>query len=145
VFVLFVEIPCRVSIEVLPVSVFVARNLGRSPGAANFKDQIELGYRTRHNHHSIDASRLEQGRSALVEPVPLDSRLGVVLAGVVSGRGGLASEIKSWIGRQRRPVERATGATNENVLEGKTLEPLDELMRYWAKDGKTWRMNSPYL
>ena len=93
-FVLFVEIPCGVPVEILPVSVFVARDLGRSPGSENFKDEIELGYRTRHNHHSIDASRLEQRSAALVEPAPLDFGLGVVLAGLVSRRNGAASGLK---------------------------------------------------
>ena len=90
-FVLFVEIPCGILVEILLVSVFVARDLGRSPGFENFKGEIELGYRTRDCHHCIDASRLEQPSAALVEPAPLDFGLGVVLAGLVSGRNGSAS------------------------------------------------------
>jgi hypothetical protein len=142
VFILFVEIPRGVPVEILPVSLFVARDLGRSPRSANFKNEIELGYRTRHNHYSIDASRLEQRSTALVEPASVDFGLGVVLADVVSGRDGVASEIKGRIGRQRRPVERAPG-TNRNVVEARHQDPLvwtDEIL---AKEGKTWRMNSP--
>jgi hypothetical protein len=46
--------------------------------------------------------------------------LGVVLASVVFGRNGLASEIKGWMGKRRWSVERrASGATNRNVIEAK--------------------------
>jgi hypothetical protein len=144
VFVLFVEIPRGVPVEILPVSVFVARHLGRPPGSENFKDEIELGYRTRHNHHSIDASRLEQRSAALVESAPLDFGLGLVLAGVVSGRDGLAREIKGWIGRHRRPVERAAGTTNGDVLEAKfTFTNLTCEMQLFPGE-KTCQVNSPY-
>jgi hypothetical protein len=117
VFVLLVEIPCRVPIEVLPASLFAARNLGTSPGFANFKDQAELGHSTGNNHHGIDGSGLEQRSSSLVGAATVDSGLGVVLAGVVSGRNGTESELEGRIGRQRRPVERAAGTTNRNVVE----------------------------
>jgi len=123
VFVLFVEIPCRVPIEVLPTSLFGARDLGSSPGFANFKDEVELGHNAGNNHHSIDASGLEQRRSSLVGTASVDSGLGFVLASVVSGRNGTASGLKGWIGRQRRNVERAAGTTNKNVVEAKTSEP----------------------
>ena len=123
-FVLFVEIPCRVPVEVLLTSLFGARDLGRSPGFANFKDEVELGHSAGNNHHSIDASGLEQRRSSLVGTASVDSGLGFVLASVVSGRDGTASEQKGWIGRQRRNVERAAGTTtNKNVVEAKTSEP----------------------
>jgi hypothetical protein len=88
VFVLFVEIPCRVPIEVLLTSLFGARDLGSSPGLANFKDEVELGHSAGNNRHSIDASGLEQRRSSLVGAASVDSGLGFVLAGVVSGRHG---------------------------------------------------------
>jgi hypothetical protein len=136
VFILFVEIPRGVPVEILPVSVFVARDLGSPSGFTNFQDEVELGYRTRHNHHSIDASRLEQRSAALVEPAPVDSELGVVLASVVSGRDGLACKIKDQIGRQRRPMERATGTTNWNVIEARHQSPLVGLMRSWPRKGK---------
>jgi len=123
VFVLFVEIPCRVPIEVLPTSLFGARDLGSSPGFANFKDEVELGHSVGNNHDSIDAFGLEQRRSSLVGAASVDSGLGVVLAGVVSGHNGAASGLKGWIGRQRRPVERASGTTNRNVVEAKASEP----------------------
>ena len=122
-FVLFVEIRCRVSIEVLPASLFAARDLGSSSGFANFQNEVELGHRTGNNRHSIDASGLGQRSSSLVGTATVDSGLGVVLAGVVSGRNGTASGLKGWIGRQRRPVERASGTTNRNVVEAKTSEP----------------------
>jgi hypothetical protein len=123
VFVLFVEIPCRVLIEVLPAALFGARDLGSSPGFANFKDEVELGHGAGNNHHSIDVSWLEQRRSSLVGTASVDSGLGFVLASVVSGRNGAASELKGWIGGQRRPVERAAGTTNKSVVEAKTSEP----------------------
>ena len=122
-FILFVEIPCRVPIEVLPTSLFGARDLGRSPGFANFQDEVEVGRRTGNNRHSVDASGLEQRSPSLVGIATLDSRLGFVLASVVSGCNGAASELKGWIGRQRRNVERAAGTTNKNVVEAKTSEP----------------------
>jgi hypothetical protein len=121
VFVLFVEIPCRVPIEVLPVSLFGARHLGTSPGFANFKHEAELGHRTGNHHHGIDGSGLEQRSSSLVGTAAVDSGLGVVLAGVVSGRNGTESELKGRIGRQRRPLERAAGTTNRNVVEAKVM------------------------
>jgi len=86
VFVLFVEIPCRVPIEVLPTSLFGARDLGSSPGFANFQDEVELGHSTGNNHHSIDASGLEQRGAALVGTAAVDSELDPDLAGLVSGR-----------------------------------------------------------
>src|SRR5271170_8144808 len=86
VFVLFVEIPCRVPIEVLPTSVFGARGLGSPPGFANFKDEAELGHSTGNNHHGAYGSGLEQRSSSRVGTAAVDSGLGVVLAGVVSGR-----------------------------------------------------------
>jgi hypothetical protein len=119
VFVLFVEIPCRVSIEVLPASLFAARDLGSSSGFANFQDEVELGHRTGNNGHSIDASGLDQRSPSLVGTATVDSGLGFVLASVVSGRNGAASGLKGWIGRQRLPVERASGTTNRNVVEAK--------------------------
>jgi hypothetical protein len=119
VFVLFVEIPCRVPIEVLPTSLFGARDLGSSPGFANFKDEVELGHSTGNNHHSIDASGLEQWGSSLVGTATLDFGVGFVLARVVSGRNGTASGLNGWIGRQRWPMERASGTTNRNVVEAK--------------------------
>jgi hypothetical protein len=123
VFVLFVEIPCRVPLEVLPTSLFGARDLGSSPGFANFQNEVELGHSTGNNHHSIDASGLEQRSSPLVGTATVDFGLGFVLASVVSGRNGTASGLKGWIGRQRRPMERASGTTNRNVVEAETLEP----------------------
>jgi hypothetical protein len=144
VFVLFVEIPSRVSIEVLPASLFAACDLGSSPGFASFQDEVELGRRTGNNRHSIDASGLEQRSSSLVGTVTVDSKLGIVLAGVVSARDRMASEIKSWIGRQRRPVERASGTTNRNVVEAKTSQPASWTREMLAKEGKTWRVSSPY-
>ena len=120
-FVLFVEIPCRIPIEVLPASLFGARDLGSSPWIANFKDEAELGHSTGNNHHGTDGSGLEQRSSSLVDTATVDSGLGVVLAGVVSGRNGTASGLKGWIGRQRRPVERAAGTTNRNVVEAKVM------------------------
>jgi hypothetical protein len=126
--------------------VFVARYLGSSPGFANFKDEVELGHSAGHNHHSVDASGMEQRNPSLVGTATVDSELGVVLASLVSGRNGTKSELKGWMGRQRRPVERrASGTTNRNLVEARHQSPLDELMRSWAKDGKTWLVNSPYL
>jgi hypothetical protein len=90
-FVLLVEIPCRVPIEVLPTSFFGARNLGSAPGFANFKDEVELVHGASNNHHGTDASGLEQRRSPLVGTASVDSGLGLVLASVVSGRNGTAS------------------------------------------------------
>jgi hypothetical protein len=143
VFVLFVEIPCRVPIEVLPASLFGARDLGSSPGFANFKDEIELGHSTGNNRHRIDASGLEQRSSSLVGTAPVDSGLGVVLASVVSGCDGVAGEIKGWIGRWRRPVEQAAGTTNRNVVEAK-ITSTGFTCEIWLVPGrKTWRMNSP--
>jgi hypothetical protein len=136
VFVLFVEIPCRVSIEVLPASLFAARDLGSSSGFANFQDEVELGHRTGNNRHSIDASGLEQRSPSLVGTTTVDSGLGFVLASVVSGRNGTASELKGWIGRQRRPMERAAGTTNWNVIEARHQSPLVGLMRSWPRKGK---------
>jgi hypothetical protein len=97
VFILFVEIPCRVPIEVLPTSLFGARDLGSSPGFANFQDEVELGHSTGNNRHSIDASGLEQRSPSLVGTATVDSGLGFVLASVVSGCNGAASELKGWI------------------------------------------------
>jgi hypothetical protein len=145
VFVLFVEIPCRVPVEVLPASVFGARDLGSSPGFAHFKDEVELGHSTGNNHHSIDASGLEQWSSSLVGTATVDSGLGVVLAGVVSGLNGAASGLNGWIGRQRRRVERASGTANRNVVEAKTAEPAEWTDEILAKEGQTWRVSSPYL
>jgi hypothetical protein len=121
VFVLFVEIPCRVPIEVLPASLFGARVLGSSRGFANFKDEAELGHSTGNNHHGAYGSGLEQRSSSLVGTATVDSGLGVVLAGVVSGRNRTESEIKGWIGRQRRPVERPAETTTRNVVEAKVI------------------------
>jgi hypothetical protein len=119
----------------LPTSLSGARDLGSSAGSANFKDEVELGHGAGNNHHSIDDSWLEQRRSSLVGAASVDSGLGSVLASVVSGRDGTASELKGWIGRQRRPVERA-----HRVQDIRT-----RLMdwRDLAKEGKTWRVNSP--
>jgi hypothetical protein len=136
VFVLFVEIPCRVPVEILPGALFVARDLGSSPGFANFTDEVEPGYGAGNNHHRFDASGLERRSSSMVGTAPVDSGLGFVLAGVVSGRNGVANEIKDWIGKQRRPVERAAGTTNRNVVEARHQSPLDELMRSWPRKGK---------
>ena len=122
-FVLFVEIPCRVPVQVLPTSLFGARDLGGSPGFANFKHEAELGHSTGNNHHSINASGLEQRSSSLVGTATVDSGLGFVLASVVSGRNGAASGLGGWIGRQRRTMERAAGTTNRNVVEANTSEP----------------------
>jgi len=133
---LFVEIPCRVPIEVLPTSLFGARDLGSSPGFANFQDEIELGRSTGNNRHSIDASGLEQRSPSLVGTAAVDPGLGFVLASVVSGCNGAASEIKGWIGRHRRPVERAAGTTNGNVVEAKTSEPACWTREILAKQGK---------
>jgi len=94
VFILFVEIPCRVPIEVLPTSLFGARDLGSAPGFANFKDEVELGYSAGNNHHSVDASGLEQWRSPLVGTATVDFGLGFVLASLASGRNGTASGLK---------------------------------------------------
>jgi len=119
--VLFVEIPCGVPIEVLPASLFVARDLGSSPGFANLEAEAELGHDTGHNHHRIDASRLEQQSSSLVGTAAVDIRLGVVRASVVSGRNCTESDLKGWMGRQRRPVERAAGTTNRIVVDAKVM------------------------
>jgi hypothetical protein len=135
VFVLFVEIPCRIPIEVLPASLFGARDLGSSPWFANLKDEAGLGHSAGNNHHSFDASGLEQGRSSLVGTASVDSGLGFVLASVVSGRDGTASEQKGWIGRQRRPVERAHRVQD---IRARLMDWRD-----LAKEGKTWRVNSP--
>jgi hypothetical protein len=118
VFVLFVEIPCRVPIEVLPTSLFGARDLGSSPGFANFKNEAELGHSTGNNHHGIEGSGLEQRSSSLVGTATVDSGLGVVLAGVVSGRNGTESELNGWIARQRRPGERASGNNKQEWRRG---------------------------
>jgi hypothetical protein len=123
VFILFVEIPCRVPVEVLPTSLFGARDLGSSPGFANFKDEAELGHSAGNSHHSIDASGLEQRRSSLVGTAKVDSGLGFVFASVVSGRNGTTSGLKDWIGKSRRPMERAARTTNKNFVEAKSLEP----------------------
>jgi hypothetical protein len=88
---LFVEIPCRVPIEVLPASLFGARDLGSSPGFANFEAKAELGHGTGNNHHGVDGCGPEQRSSSLVGTAAVDSGLGVVLAGVVSGRNGAKS------------------------------------------------------
>jgi aerobic-type carbon monoxide dehydrogenase small subunit (CoxS/CutS family) len=132
VLVLFVEIPCRVPIEVLPTSLFGARDLGSSPGFANFQDEVELGHSIGNNHHNLDASWLEQRSPSLVGTATVDSELGVVLASVVSGRNGTASGLKGWIGRQRRPTKRAA-ATNRNVVGPKHQSPLDGLVRSWPR------------
>jgi hypothetical protein len=128
----------------LPASLFVACDPGRSPRFANFQNEVALDYGTGNNHYRIDASGLERRSPSLVGAAPVDSGLGIVLASVVSGRDGLAREIKGWIGRHRRPVERAPG-TNRNVVEARHQNPIvwtDEIL---AKEGKTWLMNSPYL
>jgi hypothetical protein len=57
----------------------------------------------------------------MVGTATVDSGLGVVLAGVVSGRNRTESEIKGWIGRQRRPVERPAETTTRNVVEAKVI------------------------
>jgi hypothetical protein len=75
----------------------------------------------------------------------VDSGLGVVLAGVVSGLNGAASGLNGWIGRQRRRVERASGTANRNVVEAKTAEPAEWTDEILAKEGQTWRVSSPYL
>ncbi|SRR6266436_3644599 len=104
----------------MPTSLFGTRDLGSSPGFADFKDEVELGHSAGNHHHSIDASGLEQRSSSLVGTAPLDAGLGVVLASVVSGRDGKASGLKGWIGKQRWPMERrASGAANRNVIEAK--------------------------
>ena len=144
-FVLFVEIPCRVSIEVLPASLFAARDLGSSSGFANFQNEVDMGGRTGNNRHSIDASGVEQRSPSLVGTVTLDSGLGFVLAGMVSGRHGVAGEIKGWIGRQRRPLEQAAGTTNRNVIEGKIMFTGFTCEMWLVPGRKTWRTNSPYL
>jgi hypothetical protein len=104
-FVLLDEIPSGVAVQVLPASLSVARDLGSCPGFATFQDEAELSNRSGSGRHGDDASRVEQRRSALVEPAPVDSELGFVLAGLVSGRDGTASRLKAWMGRQRRPME----------------------------------------
>jgi hypothetical protein len=86
VFVLFVEIPCRVPVEVLPTSLLGTRDLGSSSRFAKFKAEVELGHRTGNDHHRIDASGLEQRSSSLVGATALDSGLDFVLAVMVSGR-----------------------------------------------------------
>ena len=134
-FVLFVEIPCRIPIEVLPASLFGARDLGSSPGLANFKDEAELGHSIGSSHHGTDGSGLEQRSSSLVGTATADSGLGVVLAGVVSGRNGTESEIKGWNGRQRRPVERAAGTTNRNVVDAKVMSQDRLVMRVLFREG----------
>jgi hypothetical protein len=136
VFVLFVEIPYRIPIEVLPASLFGARDLGSSPWFANFKDEAGLGDSTGNNHHGIDGSGLEQRSSSLVGTATMDSGLGVVLAGVVSGRNGTTSRFKGRIGRQRRPVERAHRS-----------QEIRARLMHWrdpAKEGKAWRASSRY-
>jgi len=138
VFVLFVEIPRRPSIEVLPASLFAARDLGSSSGFANFQNEVELGHGIGNNRHSIDASGLEQRSPSLVGTATVDSGLGFVLASVVSGCNGTASELKGWIGRQGRPMERAAGTTNRNVVEAKTSEPALWTGEILAKEGETW-------
>jgi hypothetical protein len=135
VFVLFVESPCRVPIEVLPTSLFGTCDLGRSPRFANFQDEVELRHSTGNNHHRIDASGLEQRSPSLVGTAPVDSGLGFVLAGVVSGRDGVASAIKGWIRRQRQPVERAPETTNRNVIEAKVTS-TGFTCEILAKEGK---------
>jgi hypothetical protein len=86
VFILFVEIPCRVPLEVLPAALFVARDLGSSSGFANFQNEVALGHSTGNNRHSIDASRLEQRSPSVVGTATVDSGLDPDLAGLVSGR-----------------------------------------------------------
>ena len=104
-FVLLDEIPSGVSLKVLPASLFVARDLGSCPGFASLQVEVELSNRSGSGRHGDDASRVEQRRSALVEPAPVDSELGVVFAGLVSGRDGAAGRPKSWMEGQRRPME----------------------------------------
>jgi hypothetical protein len=145
VFILFVEIPLGVAVEILLVPLFVAGDLGRSPGFANLQDEVELGTGVGDDYHSDDDSRLEQRRSTLVEPVPLDSGLGAVLAGMVSGRNGVESESKDRIGRrQRRSVELAAGTTNRNIVAAK-INSSNLTCEMWLSEKKTWRTNSPYL
>jgi hypothetical protein len=99
-FVLFDKIPRRISVAVLPASVFSARDLGSPSGFANFKDEIELGHSTGNNHYCIDASRLERRSAALVGNATVDFELGPDLAGLVSGcdvmdnSGGNATSVK---------------------------------------------------
>jgi hypothetical protein len=66
--------------------VFVASDLGSSSGFASFEHEVELGHRAGNNHHSIDASGLEQWSRALVVTAAVDSELDPDLAGLVSGR-----------------------------------------------------------
>jgi hypothetical protein len=103
--------------------VFVASNLGSSSGFANFEDEVELGRRTGNNHHSIDASRLEQRSSALVVTAPVDSELDPDLAGLVSGR-------------------EVMGISPEKRNERESFRRLLRVCR--VQEGKEWQMNSPY-
>lgn len=102
VFILFVEIPRGVPVTVLPASLLIASDLGRSPGFANFQNEAELGNPAGCGHHRDDASRVEQRRSALVEPAPVDSELGVVLASLVFGGGCVERETARLVDRPTR-------------------------------------------
>lgn len=83
---MFDEVPCRISIAVLPASVFGARDLGSPSGIAKVTAEVELGHCNGNNRHSVDASRLEQWSTALVGIAAVDFELGADLAGLVSGR-----------------------------------------------------------
>ena len=101
-FVLLVEIPRGVSFKILLASLFVARELGSLPGPASFQGEVELGLHCRSNRHGVDAFRMEQCRTALVEFLPMDSELGVVLASLVFGGGCMERETARLADRPTR-------------------------------------------
>jgi hypothetical protein len=101
-FVLLVEIPRGVLVEVLSASLLVAGDLGSSSRVATFQAEAEFGNRPGSERHVDDASRMEQRRPALVEPAPMDSELGVVLAGLVFGGGCVERETARLVDRPTR-------------------------------------------
>ena len=107
VFVLPVEISRGIAFEILLISLFVAGHLGCCPRLPNFQGQAEFGTGVSDGHHVNEDSRLERGSTSLVVTASLDFGMGVVLAGLVSGRDGVASESNDRIGRRRRFVEMA--------------------------------------
>jgi hypothetical protein len=74
---LFVQVQRRIAVEILPVSVLVAWNLGSTQRFTSRSDQSAYCVRSGYHCNRVDDLGMEQQS-------PLDSQLGAGLAGVVS-------------------------------------------------------------
>jgi hypothetical protein len=75
-FVLFIALPNRIVVALLPAAVFAACDLGRFSGNANLENQAEHGADSRPSGDGFDDSGVEHPKSTLVECTQFDSQLG---------------------------------------------------------------------